>query len=139
MSAEVLDPSLNLTSRLPTAVMSSSQTNALAVSIFLTLNLGLPKLPLETAMLDDPLQSLDDVNLLGLIDLLRRTRARRQLIVSTHDKRFGQLLARKLRPIGDTERTIVIDLSDWGRDGPSVGFHEVGREIHPYRVVTQSA
>jgi hypothetical protein len=33
------------------------------------LNLGLPAPPIETAMLDDRLQSLDDVNLLGLIDL----------------------------------------------------------------------
>jgi hypothetical protein len=29
-------------------------------------------------MLDDPLQSLDDVNLLGLVDTLRRTKALRQ-------------------------------------------------------------
>jgi DNA repair exonuclease SbcCD ATPase subunit len=138
MSTEVADPAMNLSSRLPSSVMSSSQTNALAVGIFLTLNLGLPKLPLDTAMLDDPLQSLDDVNLLGLIDLLRRTRARRQLIVSTHDKRFGQLLARKLRPVADGERTLVLELGDWGREGPSIDSKEVLRETRQYRVVTQT-
>jgi hypothetical protein len=41
--------------------------------------------PLESAILDDPLSSLDDINLLGLIDLLRRTKDQRQLFVSTHE------------------------------------------------------
>jgi hypothetical protein len=42
-------------------------------------------------MLDDPLQS--DINLLGLVDVLRKIKARRQLILTTHDERFGVLLA----------------------------------------------
>ena len=94
----------------PEKVLSSSQLNALAVSVFLALNLGVAALPVRTVMLDDPLQSLDDVNLLGLIDLLRRTAEKRQLIVSTHDQRFGGLLERKLRPIG-SRRTVSIELS----------------------------
>lgn len=104
----------------PEAILSSSQLNALAVSLFLTLNLGLPSVPLPVAILDDPLQSLDDVNLLGLVDLLRRTKAQRQLFVSTHDRRFADLLARKLRPVEDGERTRVIELGAWSREGPSI-------------------
>jgi hypothetical protein len=46
----------------PGAVLSSSQINALAVSVFLALNVGIPKPPLPVAILDDPLQSLDDIN-----------------------------------------------------------------------------
>ena len=89
------DPTANVDSEAPATVLSSSQMNVLAVSVFLAFNLGMPALPLNTVILDDPLQSLDDLNLLGLIDLLRRTRDQRQLIVSTHDRRFASLLERK--------------------------------------------
>jgi DNA repair exonuclease SbcCD ATPase subunit len=116
-----LDDSLRTVSAsTPKTILSSSQLNALAVSVFLALNLGVPSIPLGAAILDDPLQSLDDVNLLGLIDLLRRTKARRQLVISTHDHRFGALLARKLRPTEDGRRTCLIELNGWGRLGPKV-------------------
>ena len=119
---------------LPGAILSSSQLNALAVSVFLALNLGVPTIPLGAAMLDDPLQSLDDVNLLGLIDLLRRTKDRRQLIVSTHDSRFGRLLARKLRPVSPDQRTLVITLAGWGRDGPTITQGESPRDSEVIRI-----
>ena len=109
--------------------------NALAVSIFLALNLGVPSLPIQTVMLDDPLQSLDDVNLLGLVDLLRRTRDQRQLIVSTHDARFGRLLARKLRPIQESQRTRIIELNGWGPSGPAVRQDDAARESSHLRIV----
>lgn len=73
--------------------------------------------PLSTILLDDPLQSLDDINLLGLIDLLRQTKDQRQLLVSTHDERFGNLLGRKLRPRTAAQRTIVVELEGWTRQG----------------------
>jgi DNA repair exonuclease SbcCD ATPase subunit len=97
------------------------------VATFLALNLGVAQVPLQTAMLDDPLQSLDDVNLLGLVDLLRRVKERRQLLVTTHDGRFGDLLERKLRAL-DGQRTIRIDLSGWTRNGPVVSQHDVPPE-----------
>jgi len=110
--------------------------NALAVSVFLALNIVVSKPPLSVAMLDDPLQSLDDVNLLGLADLFRRTRGRRQLLVSTHDGRFGNLLARKLRPANENGRTIVIELDGWSRLGPSVTIREVKSDPVKLRLVS---
>ena len=86
-------------------------------------------------MLDDPLQSLDDVNLLGLIDLLRRLTFRRQLIISTHDSRFGELLQRKLRPVAEDQRTRVIVLEGWGRNGPQSRSYDVDRDIRGLRIV----
>jgi DNA repair exonuclease SbcCD ATPase subunit len=118
----------------PEVVFSSSQMNALAVSIFLSLNLGLPGLPLQSVLLDDPLQSLDDVNLLGLIDLLRRTKDQRQLLVSTHDERFGKLLQRKLRAVDDEQRTTVINFFGWQRSGPVFDQHDVSRDERPMRI-----
>ena len=134
LNAAVFDPQAVLSSDAPEAVLSSSQLNALAVSVFLALNLGVPTLPMQAVMLDDPLQSLDDVNLLGLIDLLRRTKDQRQLFVSTHDVRFGALLARKLRPIGDGQRTRVIELSAWGPQGPTIRDYDAVRDAELLRI-----
>jgi DNA repair exonuclease SbcCD ATPase subunit len=124
---------------LPAAVLSSSQVNALAVSVFLALNIGVPKPPLSVAILDDPLQSLDDINLLGLVDLLRRTKDRRQLFVSTHDGRFGSLLSRKLRPSSQEGRTIVIEFDGWSRQGPIVVTREVKCDPVRLRLVSSLA
>jgi len=90
-------------------------------------------------MLDDPLQSLDDVNLLGLVDLLRRVKDRRQLCVSTHDGRFGGLLARKLRPGSGNGSTVVIELDGWSRHGPVVRTRQVRSDPTPLRLVAPHA
>ncbi len=126
-------------SDLPALVLSSSQVNALAVSVFLALNIGVPRPPLSVAILDDPLQSLDDINLLGLVDLLRRAKDQRQLFVSTHDGRFGGLLARKLRPANDKGRTVIIELDHWSRGGPTVTTREVKGDPVPLRLVGAEA
>ena len=127
--AEVEDPINRVSSKEdPRAFLSSSQLNVLAVSVFLALNLGIPKLPLRLAILDDPLQSLDDLNLLGLIDLLKRTREHRQLMISTHDVRFASLLERKLRPVADHHRTIRVDLGGWTSEGPIAMQHDIARD-----------
>jgi len=134
ISTLVGDPRAALADQDPLPVLSSSQLNALAVSVFLGLNLGVPTLPLRAALLDDPLQSLDDVNLLGLVDTLRRTKVLRQLLISTHDPRFASLLERKLRPVGDSERTVMISFEDWTREGPTVSQGQVTPEPIDYRV-----
>lgn len=135
LDTQINDPLADLSSDSPRTVLSSSQMNALAVAIFLAFNLGVKSLPLQTAMLDDPLQSLDDVNLLGLVDLLRRVKEQRQLIISTHDSRFGSLLERKLRPIREGQRTMVIEFDGWSREGPTILWREVARDLKPLRIV----
>jgi DNA repair exonuclease SbcCD ATPase subunit len=119
IEALVRDPRSKIDITQPENIFSSSQANALAVSIFMAMNLS-SDVPIESAILDDPLQSLDDINLLGLIDVLRRTRARRQLILSTHDPRFAELLARKFRPVTEGHRTSTVELSNWERRGATV-------------------
>ena len=131
----VVDPTHEMGPQDPIVVLSSSQLNVLALSIFLSLNLGLASLPLTAVFLDDPVQSLDNINLLGLTDLLRRAKAERQILVSTHEAKLGKLLARKLRPIRDGERTIVITLQNWSPKGPHILTHDVHRESTDLRVV----
>ena len=139
LATVVSDPIDSKESDVPATVLSSSQINALAVSVFLALNMGVGKPPLSVALLDDPLQSLDDINLLGLVDLLRRAMVRRQLCISTHDTRFGNLLARKLRPTANDGRTIVIELDGWNRQGPVVQTREVKSDPVPLRLVGSRA
>lgn len=135
LSTLVKDPVENKQCPHPPSVLSSSQVNALAVSVFLSFNLGIARPPLAVLLLDDPLQSLDDVNLLGLVDLLRRTKDRRQLCVSTHDARFASLLSRKLRPSDANGRTIVIELEGWHREGPFVETRDVKCDPVPLRLI----
>jgi hypothetical protein len=122
----------------PSLVLSSSQLNVLAVCTFLTLNLAIETLPLQVVAMDDPLQSLDTVNLLGLSDLLRRVRVFRQILVSTHDDRLADLMARKLRPVTEKSRTRIIKFEAWTRDGPVVEQYDVPADQTPMKLVRAS-
>jgi len=104
----------------PQLIFSSSQANVVALSYFLATGLALGNSWLPFLLLDDPLQSLDDVNILGFVDLCRLIRAKRQLLVSTHDARLARLLERKLAPRASEERTLVLNFVAWSRSGPEI-------------------
>ncbi len=58
--------------------------------------------------------------ILGFSDLCRHIRDHRQLIVTTHDRRFADVLVRKLSP-RDTGQTLVVhNFHGWDADGPVV-------------------
>lgn len=63
--------------------MSSGQVSALSLAFFLSLNRVYSGVPIM--MIDDPAQSLDEVNIASLTDLLRCELKDRQLIVSSHE------------------------------------------------------
>jgi len=134
LNPQVMDSATNARSNSPEQVLSSSQVNALALSLFVALNLGLPKLPLNALLMDDPLQSLDEISLLGVADLLRRAKPTRQLIISTHDERFVGLLQRKLRSTQSDERVLTITLSGWSRRGPNVEISVARPDLQPMRI-----
>lgn len=104
----------------PLLVFSSSQANVAALSYFLALGWAAGESALPFVLLDDPLQSMDDVNALGFADLCRHIRRQRQLIVSTHERRLGSLLQRKLAPRLPGERTAVVEFKAWTREGPVI-------------------
>lgn len=114
----ISDPELEGQQIEPGPLLSSSQMNSYAVSLFLAMNLALPTVNFRATILDDPLQSLDNINLLGLVDVLRRFRSHRQIIVSTHEERLVGLLQRKLRPTRAGERMITVLFEEWQREGP---------------------
>ncbi len=120
----ISDPDAFAQARDAGPLLSSSQMNSFAVSLFLAMNLALPSLRLGVTILDDPLQSLDSINLLGLVDVLRRFRAHRQIIVSTHEERLVGLLQRKLRPVRPSERMVTMIFESWSREGPAMRMVE---------------
>lgn len=128
LSPQVLDPEHNLKAD-PLLVFSSSQVNIVALSAFLALGWASGDDAMPFLLLDDPLQSLDDVNALGFADLCRHMRLRRQLIVSTHDSRLANLLERKLAPRREDERTLCLRFVAYSRSGPLIDRSEVDPQI----------
>jgi hypothetical protein len=108
----------------PTMIFSEGQLNVVALSYFLGLALNAGEGALPFVVLDDTLAALDVVNVLGFADLCRRLREQRQLIVTTHDRRFASLLARKLAPRQEGSRTLLVELDGWTEDGPEVRVHD---------------
>lgn len=101
-------------------IFSSAQLNAVAVCIFLSLNLAQRGSKLDFVMLDDPIQNMDDFNVLGLLDLLRNLGSDRQIFISTHDAQLGELIRRKLRPANQGRKAITHNFTSYDAAGPTV-------------------
>jgi hypothetical protein len=114
----------------PLLVFSSSQANVTALSYFLALGWAAGPDALPFVLLDDPLQSMDDVNVLGFSDLCRHIRRQRQLLVSTHERRLASLLQRKLAPRLPGETTRVVEFTAWTRSGPEIDQTLVESQLH---------
>jgi len=52
----------------------------------------------DCIFIDDPIQSLDSINILSTIDLIRSivVNQKRQIVLSTHDENFHNLLKKKM-------------------------------------------
>ncbi len=121
----------------PLVVFSTSQANIAALSYFLAMGWSAGERSLPFVLLDDPVQSMDDVNVLGFADLCRHLRTGRQLIISTHERRLARLLERKLTPRSAGESTAIIEFLGWDRSGPSVEQRQAEPQVlvDPIRVV----
>ncbi|PLC57365.1 hypothetical protein [Photobacterium carnosum] len=85
----------------PALNFSSAQVNVLSLSIFLAKALNTSSGNDNEArciFIDDPIQSMDAINVLSIIDLLRNIafRSDNQLVISTHDENFYELLKKKI-------------------------------------------
>lgn len=129
-SATVLDSEREITVN-PMLVFSSAQANIVVLSAFLALGWAAGNGSLPFVMLDDPLQAMDDVNVLGFADLARHLRRDRQLILATHESRFANLLERKLTGVRAGEDLIVHKFVGWSRNGPEIETIEIGQAEDP--------
>lgn len=85
----------------PILYFSAAQSNILSLSVFLASALHAKDNegnPVDVIMIDDPIQSMDSINVLATIDLLRSVclQFKKQIIISTHDENFFGLLQRKI-------------------------------------------
>ncbi|MBE8714790.1 AAA family ATPase [Sphingobacterium hungaricum] len=90
-----------VTLQIPNLYFSTAQLNILSLSIFLAKALHAKDAnnnPLECIFIDDPIQAMDSINILSTIDLLRSITVNlgRQIILSTHDANFHNLLMKKI-------------------------------------------
>jgi len=85
----------------PEFLFSSAQLNTFGICMFLSMALRQNWLDLDTILIDDPIQNLDDINILSFIDFLRSLldseAAKKQIVISTHDERFYDLMLRKFQ------------------------------------------
>ncbi len=97
-----LDEEENSTKSVPSLYFSTAQVNILSLSIFLAraLKTKNPKTgdSIDCIFIDDPIQSMDSINILSFIDLFRGLTwsLNKQLIVSTHEENFHLLLQKKI-------------------------------------------
>ena len=75
--------------------MSSGQLSSLVLSFTLALNKRYAKNSIM--LIDDPVQSLDDINVAGFIDLLRNEFSDRQIILSTHEDEISSYMQYKFK------------------------------------------
>lgn len=86
---------------IPNLYFSTAQLNILSLSIFLAKALNAKDnkgKPFDCIFIDDPIQSMDSINILSTIDLIRSivVNLKKQVILSTHDENFHNLLKKKM-------------------------------------------
>lgn len=65
--------------------LSSGQLSALVISFTLALNKVYGNKNINTILIDDPVQTMDDINMMSFIELIRNEFENKQIIISTHE------------------------------------------------------
>lgn len=111
----------------PSAMLSSGNLNTAALTLFLALHLSVdPQVPL--LMLDDPVQSMDEVHTIQLAALLRmlsKEQRTRQIVIAIHERSLFDYLAFELAPSFEGDRLITVKLSD--EDGETTADCDVAQ------------
>ena len=81
--------------------MSSGQLAAVSLSFLLCMNqVYAQQQSLPILLIDDPIQTIDDVNMVGLVDILRFEFEDTQIFISTHEQKFEWYLKYKYEKAG---------------------------------------
>jgi DNA repair exonuclease SbcCD ATPase subunit len=82
----------------PQFLFSSGQRRAAGLAFLLAIHLSRPWCSLNTLMLDDPIQHIDDYRSLNLVEVLSSIRRNgRQVIIAVEDSALADVLCRRLR------------------------------------------
>jgi DNA repair exonuclease SbcCD ATPase subunit len=82
--------------------MSSGQLATVSLSFLLCMNQVYANQALPILLIDDPIQTIDDVNMVGLVDILRNEFMDRQIFISTHEQKFEWYLKYKYEKANKT-------------------------------------
>jgi exonuclease SbcC len=95
----------------PGAMLSAGNLNTAALTLFIALHLSVPK-ELPWLILDDPVQSMDDVHVAHFAALLRTLSKEhgRQVIIAVHERQLYEYLRLELSPafVGDSLLTLEL-------------------------------
>lgn len=80
--------------------MSSGQLTSVSLAFLLCMNKVYNANRFNVLLIDDPLQTVDDVNMVGFVDLIRHEFSDIQIIISTHEKDFANYIAYKFIKAG---------------------------------------
>ncbi|MBY4273769.1 AAA family ATPase [Rhodococcus fascians] len=96
----------------PGAVLSSGNLNTAALTLFLALHLSVSK-DLPILVLDDPVQSMDEVHISQFAALLRSISREhgRKIVLAVHERSLFEYLRLELSPASIGEKLINIELS----------------------------
>lgn len=95
----------------PRAMLSAGNLNTAALTLFLALHLSMQaKLPM--LVIDDPVQSMDEVHIAQFAALLRTLskQMQRQVIIAVHERSLFDYLALELSPAFEGDRLNIIEL-----------------------------
>lgn len=96
----------------PGAMLSAGNLNTAALTLFIALHLTVaPQLP--WLILDDPVQSMDDVHIAHFAALLRTLSKEqdRQVIVAVHDRQLFEYLRLELSPAYEDDSLLTLELT----------------------------
>ncbi len=96
----------------PKAMLSSGNLNTAALTLFLSLHLSVKPL-LPWLVIDDPVQSMDEIHIAQFAALLRTLSKQRgrQLIIAVHERPLFDYLALELSPASPSDKLITVELS----------------------------
>lgn len=96
----------------PGAMLSAGNLNTAALTLFIALHLSVPK-ELPWLILDDPVQSMDDVHIAHFAALLRTLSKQhdRQIVIAVHDRQLFEYLRLELSPSTPADSLITLELS----------------------------
>lgn len=100
----------------PGAMLSAGNLNTAALTLFLALHLSVPE-TLPWLILDDPVQSMDDVHITHLAALLRTLSKEhgRQIIIAVHDRQLFDYLRLELSPAYSGDSLLTLELTRGSR------------------------
>ena len=84
--------------------LSSGQLTGVIIALTLTLNKIYGNEKFSCILIDDPVQTMDDLNIASLVELLRNEFKDYQMIVSTHEEDFSRFIRYKFEKYNLTTR-----------------------------------